>query len=204
MSKIVIIAPSDASSDVDDAAKLLKAAGHEVDIQEPTPKTLLHIVLGLMGPNAYGFGPGYAYTPGSDAADDLPPGDELPVEDELTSDDPLADLDGQSDLDIPAAEGGDDDFNFEGLTVDGEPLVASKIDSDHSVLVVTELHVGPKTSYKLNESKFSFWPADLQKPMQRVDVGREKWHTSLEVEVQLGEKAELRVGKDLADMFEAK
>lgn len=203
MSKIVIIAPSDAQSDVDDAAKLLKAAGHEVDIQEPTPKTLLHIVLGLMGPNAYGFGSGYAYTPGADAADEPNSDDEKAIEDEATAEadlEPADDLDGADDIEVP----GGDDFNFEGAEVDGEPISASFSDEDQSVLIVTELHTGPKTTYKLNESLFSFWPADVEKPLQRVDAGRGRWHSSLEVEVRLGEAAELKVGKDLHDIFRSK
>ena len=183
MAKIVIIAPAD-TKDIDDAVKLLKAAGHDVDVEEPSPKALLHIVLGLMGPNAYGFGPGYAYTPGDDAADadkDAKPeeGDESPAD----------------------AEPAEDDFNFENTVVDGETINATYLDADDSILVVEELDVGLKTTYRLNESKFSFWPADVQKPMQRVDVGHDKWSTSVELQVVLGEKAELRIGKDLLEMF---
>ena len=196
MAKIVIIAPAGAE-DVDDAVKLLKAAGHEVETEEPTPKSLLHIVLGLLGPNAYGFGPGYAYAPGP-SVDDA----ELPPEDEGSLDAPIDDLsaeDGGSGIDIPG-DGGDD-FNFENTSIDGEPILATKVDSDHTVLIVEEVTIGPKTSYKLNESTFSFWPANQARPIQRVDVYHEKFSASHEVEIRRGEKAELQVGRDLLPLF---
>lgn len=197
MAKIVIIAPAGAE-DVEDAVKLLKAAGHDVETEEPTPKSLLHIVLGLLGPNAYGFGPGYAYAPGPQADDepveaDPEAGLDAPEADVPAEDDPFAD-----DVSFDAAA---DDFNFESATVDGEPITAKLHPDEHSVLVVEELSVGPRTTYRLNESSFSFWPADQAKPMQRVDVGYEKWHTSVELEVQQGEKTELLVGQDLLEIF---
>lgn len=202
MAKIVIISPSDV--DVSDAIKLLKGAGHDVEVEEPTPKSLLHIVLGLMGPNAYGFGPGYAYAPGPQAADDDPaPSEEEAIEDEATAD--PKDLDGQADVDVPKEDYGDDsDFNFESLgkfSVDGEMIKAFYHDSDETVLVVQEANIGPRTTYKLNESQFAFWPADSAKPLQRVDVGAQKWHTSLEVVVQEGEQTRLMVGRDLLDIL---
>lgn len=196
MAKIVIIAPSDA--DVKDAAKLLKGDGHDVDIEEPTPKSLLHIVLGLLGPNAYGFGASYSV--GSAA---VPPSkeEEEPPEEDTPSEDSGADI-----ADLGSDE---DDFHFESVElgqvkVDGEVINAVSHDADHSVLVVTNMAVGPKTTYALNESVFSFWPADISTPMQRVDVGHEKWRTSLELAVQQGEKQELQVGRDLISIFETK
>ena len=198
MAKVVIIAPSNV--DVSDAIKLLKGAGHDVDIEEPTPKSLLHIVLGLMGPNAYGFGPGYAYTGGPDAVDDLGlPGEEVPIEGEATlgDTDPAADLDGAGDIDIPADDLGDVEFNFEGVKVDGNPVSIHLADQDHTTLVVEELLVGPRTTYRLNESTFAFWPNDLSMPMQRVDVEESRVHTSLEVEIKKGDMTQLLIGRDL-------
>lgn len=209
MSKVVIIAPADV--DLTDAIKLIKGQGHEVQFEEPTPKTLLHIVLGLMGPNAYGFGPGYAYTPGPEAADDDaaaggPDPDEEAIEGEATKGEVDGDLDGLPDTDIPPDDFSADDmeFNFEGLSVDGNPVEAVKTDQEHTTLVVEELLVGPKTTYRLNESTYSFWPNDLAMPMQRVDVVRESVRTSLEVEVKRGEKTQLLVGKDLQDLLTPK
>ena len=75
MAKIVIIAPAEADADVKDAVKMLKAQGHDVDTEEPTPKSLLHIVLGLLGPNAYGFGPAYGYRE-ADAPESTDPKDD--------------------------------------------------------------------------------------------------------------------------------
>lgn len=207
MAKIVIIAGTEARADVDDAAKMLRGNGHDVDIEDPVPKNVLHIVLGLLGPNAYGFGPGYAYSPGpdADAADGDNKDEETAVEDETTgggdkdSVKATDDMDGIDDVSVP----GDDDFNFEGIDVDGEPIKVTRIDADHSILIVTELTSGAKTSYKLNESSFSFWPARPKDPWQRVEVGRSRWHSSLEVQIQLGEQQELKAGRDLYHILEA-
>lgn len=202
MAKIVIIAPAGAE-DVDDAVKLLKAAGHEVETEEPTPKSLLHIVLGLLGPNAYGFGPGYAYSPGPQADDDLEGDPEadlgLDAPDDADADPLAADEPSEDDIEFDAST---DDFNFEGVTVDGEPIKAVKSDAEHTTLVVEKLILGPKTTYMLNESSFSFWPADQNQPVQRVDVGASRGTTSLEVVVEQGETQELRIGKDLYNLFE--
>lgn len=199
MAKIVIIAPADATDDVKDAIKMLKAAGHDVDSEEPTPKSLLHIVLGLMGPNAYGFGSGYAYSPGPAAdeavggKDEPEPEEDAAVEDGFEGD--MGDL-------------GADDFNFESLgqvTVDGELIEAVTIDSDSSVLCVQSLIKGGKTTYSLNESTYSFWPANVETPAQRVDVQVDKHRTSLEIAIQESEdKPVLKVGKDLRSMFPQK
>lgn len=194
MAKIVIIAPSD--TDVTDAVKLLKGAGHDVDIEEPTPKSLLHIVLGLMGPNAYGFGSGYAYTPGPEATDDEDEG--VPVEGEATAggDEPET-----SDIEEVPDDGEEFDFNFESIgtvSIDNELVEAVRTNEEQSTLIVTQLAHGPKTSYRLNESAFSFWPHDVANPIQRVDVHHENVHTSLEVLIKEGEKEQLLVGTELA------
>lgn len=200
MAKIVIIAPAEADDDVKDAVKMLKAAGHDVDTEEPTPKSLLHIVLGLMGPNAYGFGPGYAYQRDPDQAPDgTPPKDDEPE----SEDDPLDDVpDG---FDDDTADLGGDDFNFESLgtvTVDGQLIEAVTHNSETSVLCVEGLVKGAKTTYALNESIFSFWPASADKPEQRVEVLVDKHRTSIEIPIEESEgKSTLKVGKDLLPMF---
>ncbi|WP_407305206.1 hypothetical protein [Acinetobacter sp.] len=195
--KIVIVAPADANSDVTDAVKLLKGAGYDVDIEEPTPKALLHIVLGLMGPNAYGFGPGYAYQPGAGVIDDsTSDADDV----EANADDTEAD-----DTDVDT---GGDDFNFESLgmvNVDGELIEAVTHNSDVSLLCVEGLNIGSKTVYSLNESRFTFFPADVAKLASRVDITVDKHRTSIEIPVQESQgKATLKVGKDLRDMFSNK
>ena len=195
MAKIVIIAPAEADDDVKDAVKLLKAAGHDVDTEEPTPKSLLHIVLGLMGPNGYGFGPGYAYLPGGGS--NTPPPKDEPAPEEDPAEEPAPEED-------PAAGGGDDDFNFESLgtvTVDGELIEAVTFDSETSVLCVESLEAGAKTTYSLNESVFSFFPADATKPTLRVEVLVDKHRTSIELAIKESTKAVLLVGKDLREMF---
>jgi hypothetical protein len=201
MAKIVIIAPADADEDVKDAVKMLKAAGHDVDTEEPTPKSLLHIVLGLLGPNAYGFGPAYGYREADAPAkedDAETKGDEEETDTSVTS----------SDTEAGDAEISDDDFNFESLgmaTVDGELIEAVTFNSDTSVLCVEGLTKGAKTTYTLNESTFSFWPSNPEAPAQRVEVVVEKHRTSMEIAVQEAEaKSVLKVGKDLRGMFAQK
>lgn len=192
MAKIVIIAPAGAE-DVDDAVKLLKAAGHDVDTEEPTPKSLLHIVLGLLSPSGYGFGPGYGLGPIGEvpSEDDDEPKDEEPVED------------------AGADEGGGDmDFNFESLgtvSVDGELIEAVRTKEETSKLFVEGLVSGPKTTYALNESIFSFWPANEKAPAQRVEVIVEKHRTSIELPIEKATaNPQLHVGADLISMFETK
>lgn len=204
MAKIVIIAPAEADADVKDAVKMLKAQGHDVDTEEPTPKSLLHIVLGLLGPNAYGFGPAYGYRE-ADAPESTDPKDEKgdttvsPEDDTSKSGDDA----GAADTEL-----NDDDFNFESLgtvTVDGELIEAVTFNSDTSVLCVEGLTKGAKTTYTLNESTFSFWPSNPEVPVQRVEVVVEKHRTSMEIPVQEAEaKSVLKVGKDLRGMFATK
>lgn len=204
MAKIVIIAPAEADDDIKDAVKMLKAAGHDVDTEEPTPKSLLHIVLGLMGPNAYGFGAGYAYA--RDTAAEEPPAEDKPKEDDPEEEaaDEAATEEGFDD----GADLGGDDFNFESLgtvTVDGELIEAVTHDSETSVLCVERLVSGAKTTYALNESSFSFWPASVTKPEQRVEVLVDKHRTSVQLPIEESEgKPTLKVGRDLLSMFEVK
>lgn len=202
MSKIVIIAGADADDDVKDAVKLLKAAGHDVDTEEPTPKALLHIVLGLMGPNSYGFGPGYGYTPAPSS--DTPTDADTP-DDPASEDPPVDDTSSEGDTSSEDADISNDDFNFESLgvvNIDGELIEAKTHDSETSVLCVEGIVSGPKTTYALNESIFSFWPANQDKPTQRVEVSVNEHHASVELPVEKAEgKATLLVGRDLLNMF---
>jgi hypothetical protein len=201
MAKIVIIAP--AGTDVDDAVKLLKNAGNEVEVEEPTPKSLLHIVLGLLGPSAYGFGPGYAFSPGDQADDsvddaeadlalDAPEGDAAAAE---------TDLDGADDVDIPSA---DDDFSFEGLTaiVDGEKVMVERVDAPTSTLVVEKLSDGPRAEYMINESQFAFWPTNASAPATLIQVQHGTQSVVHETYIAKGERTVLQVGDDLASIFE--
>ena len=213
MAKIVIIAPAEADADVKDAVKLLKAAGYDVDTEEPTPKSLLHIVLGLMGPNAYGFGPGYAYGPGgggdAGGTKDDPGSKDDPAdkpEDDKSDDTDTTDDAAAAGFDDESGDLGGDDFNFESLgkvTVDGQLIEAITHDSDTSVLCVQGLTKGAKTTYTLNESSFSFWPASITDPVQRVEVIVENKLTSIEIPIKETheDKSILRVGKDLLPMF---
>ena len=186
---------------------MLKAAGHDVDTEEPTPKSLLHIVLGLMGPNAYGFGAGYAYQRDPVAGTDPKDDDDKPPKDEEPEKEPDLDAEEESSGDDESGDLGGDDFNFESLgqaKVDGELIEAVTHDSDTSVLCVEHLSKGAKTTYMLNESSFSFWPASAEKPEQRIEVIVDKHRCSVEIPIAESEgKSILKVGKDLRSMFEA-
>lgn len=198
MSKIVIISPKDA--DITDAVKVLKSSGHDVEVEEPTAKTLLHILLGLFSPGAFGFGPEYVVAGGKiDKSEKSEKGEEKEETPE----------DGGGDGGGDGGDGGGDDFSFESLgvcTVDGELVEAVRTNDAMSKLVVQELVNGAKTTYKINESTFSFWPIDPQAPAQRVLIEHQKHRAALDIAVQQGStgKTVLYVGQDLIDVFTTK
>ena len=203
MAKIIIIAPAEADDDVKDAVKILKAAGHDIDTEEPTAKSILHLLLGLCTPSAYGFGGAYTIVQGG--SDVPPPADDEDkggkggkVKDEEPEDTDTSD-------DAPSDDGGDD-FNFESLgqvKVDGELIEAETFNSATSLLCVESIITGAKTTYSLNESMFSFWPANPAAPTQRMEVVVDKHSTSVELPIEESTKTVLKVGKDLRSMFEA-
>lgn len=206
MAKIVIIAPNEVEDDVKDAVKVLKAAGHEVEVEEPTPKSLLHMVFGLLGPGAYGWGPGYGWGP-------VPKDPDSNGDDDDKTDPPPADT-GDDEFDEPigdGAAGADDNFNFEGLSVDGEAIAGELSEAAHSVLIVpslTRLNEGAKVTYQLNESQFAFWAdAEAETPKTRISVEYNGQLRSVEVEVKQGgegiEKPKLLVGQDLKALVAA-
>jgi hypothetical protein len=189
MAKIVIIAPSGAE-DIDDAVKLLRSAGHDVEIEEPTAKTLLHIVLGLMGPSAYGFGAGYAYKPGTKAED--------ADKDDEDEDENKGDADTEEDTDGDA--GGDSDFNFEGVMVDGVPVKAIKTDNEHTVFEVKDLiKTNGKVVYTVNESVFTFYPSEEN--TLRVLIEQNQFGSTKLVQIKKGNETVLKIGKDLIQSF---
>ena len=61
---------------------------------------------------------------------------------------------------------------------------AFKQNSRDTTLYVPTIVLGAKTSYSLNESSFSFWPADAANPAQRVLVEHNGRSTSTEVDVR--------------------
>lgn len=207
MAKIIIVAPKDAE-DVDDAVKLLKGAGHDVDVEEPNPKTLLHVIMGLFSPNAFGFGAAYAV--GSKA---VPPTDDKngkdkdvpPKGDDVTV---TADKDDKSAKDKDVTETDDDDFNFEALekaVVDGELVEAITTKGDKSYLEVESLDGTSKVTYKMNESLVSFWPEDPSNISQKMIVRQKNKSatTVLPIKVSESGKTVLHVGTDLIDLFKA-
>jgi hypothetical protein len=99
------------------------------------------------------------------------------------------------------------DFNFESLgkvTIDGEDVEAVRTTLEESRLQVAGLIVGSRTTYCINESVFSFWPASQEQLLQRVDIRAGKHRTSLELVVENAETPRLLVGKDLIGMFDTK
>lgn len=193
MAKVVIIAPADV--DVKDAVKVLKGDGHDVDVEEPTPKTLLHIVLGLLGTNAYGFGSQYAFVTGGGT----PPPEE---EEEEPAEEIKEEPEPEPEPEVEEV----DDFHFESVQlgkvkVDGELIEAVSIDNAGSRLCVPNLVTGTKISYRLNESDFSFWATDQNVPIQRVVLEINDQTISKEVVLADAAEPRLEVGADLIELF---
>ena len=197
MSKIIIIAPADAKNDVDDAVKILKAAGYEVVVEEPILKSMLHIALGLFGPTAYGFGANYSWALRPEV---LPPADkdnEAEKDDTETAGDEF-----QTPAPEPEPEDLDTDFPFESVTVDGAEVPAALNEGEASELVVTSLEVGPKTKYRLNECSFAFWPAGEEAEITRqVEVTSPAGRVSINVKIVEGAAPQLKIGSNDKHLF---
>lgn len=220
MAKIIIIAPK--GTEVKDAVKLLKIDGHEIEIEEPDPKTLLHILFGLFSPSAYGFGASYAISSASKEDDELEPEDkpedeivvpddkEKPVDD--STEEPVQDTTDTSSE--ASSEVSDDDFNFEGLEVyvDGELISTKRILSEESELHVPELIILERSnskviSYNLNESSFSFW-SETEIPMKRIQINLKttkemNYGVIQDIKLVPDTKAELYIGTDLLHFFKS-
>ena len=202
MAKVIIIAPSDAE-DIDDAVKILKSAGHDVDVEEPTAKTLLHITLGLFGASAYGFGPQYAVGMGGPSPK---PGKD---DDKPEKDDDAPPEDAEDAEDVGADDTGGGDFSFESLgtvNVDGELMEAVRV-KGKSTLAIPGLVVGSRISYTVNESTVSFWPEDLNQPVARSLVESNGTRVIIDLKLHDSDKVTkptLFVGDDLAGLLSAK
>jgi len=160
MSKILIIAPKDAK-ELDDVVKMLSGAGHEVAIEEPTPRNLLHIVLGLFTPNAFGFGDEYFVKPSKgDSEEVASQGQEDSDTDQGETD--AKDVEDKNKKDSSKEE--EVEFKFESLgtcLIDGVEIdVVFSPKVEETYLQVTDMVVGPKTFYMLGESLWAIWPDD--------------------------------------------
>ena len=176
MAKIIILASGD---DAAAASAALDAASIEYEVVDPKPSSLLHMVIGMVD-------------------DDNDDEKEEPKEpkDEVPADEPPDDSDIASDASAVKESLGT-------IRINGELVEAFKQNSRVSFLHVPTLVTGAKTSYTINESSFSFWPADTTNPAQRVLIEHNGRATSAEVEVRKSKtgKAFLAVGADIADLF---
>ena len=181
MAKIIILASGD---DAAAASAALDAASIEYEIVDPKPSSLLHMVIGMVDDD-------------NDDKKEEPkePKDEVPA-DEVPADEPPDDSDIASDASAVKESLGT-------IRINGELVEAFKQNSRVSFLHVPTLVTGAKTSYTINESSFSFWPADTTNPAQRVLIEHNGRATSAEVEVRKSKtgKAFLAVGADIADLF---
>lgn len=183
MAKIVVLAGGD---DATAASAALDAASVDYEIVEPTAAALLHIVIGMVDDEAGEKEP----------KEPKEPKEEKPPKDAPAADEPPDDSDIAADASAVPESLGE-------VRVNGEIIEAVKVNARDTFLNVPELHTGAKTSYTLNESTFSFWPADTTNPAQRVLVERNGLATSTEVQVRKSStgKAFLAVGADIADLF---
>jgi len=178
MAKVIVLA-SGADADAVNAA--LEAASLDFEVVEPTASNLLHIVIGMVG--------------------DEPKEEEEPKEPKEPKEEPSEEE--STPEDVPSEEVQE---SLGMIRVNGELMRAVKKNSRDSFLNVNTLIAGPKTSYIVNESTFSFWPADVANPMQRVLVEHETHKVSVEVHVRNTTRAEpyITIGADLASLFPTK
>ena len=182
MAKIVVLASGD---DADTAKTALEGAGLDFEVVEPSPANLLHIVIGMVG------------------------GDEESKEEKEEKKEPKGDAPAEEpapEEEVPAEEPAPEEEVQEALGVivlNGELVKAVKSNLAESVLHVVDLVSGPKTSYTLNEGVFSFWPADVANPTQRVLVENNGQMVSLEIAVRKSgtKDAYITIGADLAPLI---
>ena len=188
MAKIVILAGGSAA---DEAKTALEGAGLECEVVEPTAENLLHIVIGMVGD------------------DDKEEKKEKKEKKEEKPEAPAEEPTEPPAEEVPPAE---DEVQEElGLAmIDGEAVKALSSKAATSTLYVGTLQTGSKTMYAVNESMFSFWPSDIERPAHRVVVEHNNHRASIELPVLAlpgklaAGQAYLSVGADLADLFKTK
>lgn len=182
MSKIVILASTE---DAEAASAALTTAGLDFDVVEPTAANLLHLVIGMV--------------------DD---GEEKPKKEPKEPKEPKEEPTEEPPVEEPAEEPPVEEVPEELGTavVDGEVIQAIKGGTLTSTLFARSVMNGAKTTYTLAESTFSFWPADVKAPAQRMNIEHNKHRTSVEVFVQESKKSYpyLVVGADLEHLFKSK
>jgi hypothetical protein len=190
MAKIVVLAGGD---DAEAVKTALDGAGVDYEVVDPTPANLLHIVIGMV--------------------DDGEPKDEEPEDKEPKEPkEPKADAAPADDAEIPpesdseiAADASAVKESLGQVRIDGELIEARLGKGPISALRAVKIEQGPRTSYTINESTFSFWPSNPSAPAQRIVVEHGSHRTSVEVRIENAEGNEsyFLVGADLADLFKA-
>ena len=179
MAKIVVLADP---ADEEAITAAMDAAGFKVKVVEPTAANLLHIVIGMVDDGA--------------PKEEEPPVEEPPAEEAPPAEEPPAE-------EVPAEEPiAQDSLKSLGVCiVDGEPVKAFEGTGETSKLFVAKLQAGAKTTYTINESQFSFWPAKPEEPFQRVVVECGKSRASLEIALAEADEAYILVGADIRNLF---
>lgn len=177
MAKVVVLASGE---DADSVKSALEGASVDFEIVEPTAANLLHIVLGMVDDS------------GEEETPEEPPADEEPAPEEPVEE-PPADEEPSEEEFKEALE----------VRVNGEMIKAVKRNIQESVLRVPSLVVGPKTTYVLNEYSYSFWPANVEVPTQRVLIENSNQKSSMEIRVQKtsGTTPYIIIGTDLKSLF---
>ena len=133
MAQVVIFAPP--GEDVSAGESALKDAGHEVEIVEATAANLLHMAIGMIG--------------GGEE-------EEAPVDEPITE--PVEEPVPDEEVDPLAAEAPTTEATSIVVKVDGE-RIPTYVDQSAKfpLLRVVDMQSGPKVSFSINESTFSFW-----------------------------------------------
>jgi hypothetical protein len=188
MGKIVVLASEE---DAEAAKTALDGAGVDYEVVEPTAANLLHIVIGMVD---------------DEAPKDEEPKDEEPKEPKADKEpkEPKADIPPEDDSEI-ASDASAVPESLGQVRVNGELIEARLGKGATSALRSSEIQQGPRTSYVINESTFSFWPSNPSNPTQRIDVEHGTHRTSVEVAIEKAEgtSSYFLVGADLADLFKA-
>lgn len=182
MAKIIILGDG---KDADAAKAALEGASIECEIVKPTAANLLHIVIGMV--------------------DDEP--------EEKEEKEPKAEKPEEAPAEEPKAEAPAEEAPAEEVPESlGKTIVADEVveairgSKETSTLFVKDLIGGSRTTYTLNESTISFWPADAKAPAQRMQVEFKNHRASVEVKLaKSGTGAPyFEVGADLIDLFTSK
>ena len=162
-----------ANEDKDAISKALE--GFDFSIVEPTASNLLHIVIGMV--------------------DEAPEEIEKPEEDE---DVPDEDVPVEEPVDeVPEVE---ESLGF--VYIDDELVEAFKGKGDTSILHVTKLISGVRSSYNINESVFSLWPKDVDNLKQSVHIhdkadGQIDLYHEVKIVESKSDKCKFFIGLDL-------